>query len=183
MLIHANWKEICKRFWKYKKKVWEWNIWYGIILQMPPDSSLVTVWAAHSQDRERGGREKGDCKAIHEPHFVFSRGGSLVTYWSIREEGGLAPAGNAGTRSLRRPTRWRRPRRGSAALSPTPCPHRAFQLLCLGCRPALQSLIWMYHTQSFKRKVNPSQWSSYNPGSPFPSPRIYKNTSYIVLIA
>lgn len=45
---------------------------HAIILQMPPDSSLVTVWAAHSQDREQSGWEKGDCKAIHEVHFVFS---------------------------------------------------------------------------------------------------------------
>lgn len=164
MLIHANWKEIYKQFWKCKNKVWERNISYSIILQMPPDSSLVTVWAAHSQDRERGGREKGDCKAIHKLHFVFSHWGSLVTYWSTREEAGFAPAGSACTRRPRCPICWRRPCQGSAVLSPTPCPHQPFNC------SALQSLIWMYHTQSFKRKVNPSQWSSYKLGSPFSSP-------------
>lgn len=120
MLIHANWKEICKQFWKHKKEVWEWNIWCGIILQMSPDSSLVTLWAAHSQDSEWGGQEKRDCEAIHKLHFVFSCWGSLVTYWSTWEEGGLALAGKACTRSPQCPPCWRRPCQGSTALDSLP---------------------------------------------------------------
>lgn len=125
MLTHTNWKETYKQFWKYKKGVWEWNIWYGIILQMTPDSSLVTVWAVHSQDRERGWWEKGDCKAIHELHFVFFRCGSLVPLG--RREGSLLQELTPAARLSRRLP---------AHTGPGNCPAGAARPLCnpsFGC--------------------------------------------------
>lgn len=148
MLIHAKWKEICKQFWKYKQKVWEQNIWYGIILQMPPDSSLVIVWAGQQIPRtEQGWVGEGDCKAIHrELRFAFSC--LLVIYWSSQDEGELVLAGSTGTMSLQG---WGHPKEavlGSWELcwsmawggDGPGCPQTA----ACPARAAAQPLVWMH---------------------------------------
>lgn len=170
-------KYIVNSFEKFKNKVSEWNIWYGIILQMSPNSSLVAVWAAHSQDREQGRREKRDCKAIHEQNFVVSHWGSLGTKWSCRKEGGeglLSQEAWAQGASTQSPTPWGG-RASRAQPSPLPAHTEPFERSARAAGP-LCNLFWMCHAQSFKRTVNPSQWSSYKTGSPFPIPRIKKKS-------
>lgn len=58
---------------------------------------------------------------------------------------------------------------------PPPLPaHTDLGSLCSG-RWALCNLFGMCHEQSFKSKVNPSHWSSYKTGSPFPIPHTNKS--------
>lgn len=157
MLIHANWKEICKQFWKYKQKVWEQNIWYGIILQLPPDSSLVTVWAAHSQDRVGVGRRRGLYRYSWTWFCLF-----LLRFISdpLEHWGGGRRACSAGKSRPKEPLRLKVPAETRPGLSlrcwpaqaANCCPHRP--VTPRSCfHVTLWPLTWMYPMQSLKRKL------------------------------
>lgn len=170
-------KYIVNSFEKFKNKVSDQNGTFDMALSCK--CLQIPLWSLCGQHiprtESRVGARKGTVKLFMNRILSFPaevpygpsgavgrREGKAV---SLRKHGHREPAQGAPRLGGGRARR--------AQPSPLPAHTEPFQRSARAAGP-LRNLFRMCHAQSFKRKVNPPQWSSYKTGSPFPIPRIKK---------